>query len=189
MVIDPRLLLRRLVGHVGKFAEDRSGLSALEFALILPIMLALYFGTVEVGDALTIDRKVTHITSSLGDLVTQSKTITSADMTNILDAAELIIIPYDVNTLKMTISEVFINPQGVAKVVWSTTRNGTALACNAVYSDIPAGVNQANTYFVTATVSYDYTPVVGYIITGTFTLKDQFYLRPRASTSVTYACP
>jgi Flp pilus assembly protein TadG len=149
-------------------------------------MLALYFGTVELGQALSINRKVTHVTSSLADLVTQSKTITNADMTNILDAAESIIVPYDVNTLKMTITGITINSSGVAKVAWSDTRHGTALTVNSNYTGtLPAGVNQASTFLVTADVSYDYTPRIGYILTGTFTLHDQFFLRPRASSTVT----
>ena len=179
-------MLRRLRDTFARFARTAEGVSALEFALVLPAMLALYFGTVELGQALSINRKVTHVTSSLADLVTQSKTITNADMTNILDAAESIIVPYDVNTLKMTITGITINSSGVAKVAWSDTRHGTALTVNSNYTGtLPAGVNQASTFLVTADVSYDYTPRIGYILTGTFTLHDQFFLRPRASSTVT----
>ena len=185
VIVDRRRLVRRLVGWAGKFAADRRGVSALEFALILPVMLVLYFGSVELGDALSINRKVTHITSSLSDLVTQSKTITNTDMDNILDAAESIIIPYDVGTLKMTVSGISIDAQGIATVAWSDTRNGTALTAGSTYSGLPDGVNQASTFLVTAQVSYDYTPTIGYILTGTYTLQDQFYLRPRASSTVT----
>ena len=64
-----RQIWRRLAG-------DQRAVSAVEFALILPIMLLLLFGGVELGDALTIDRKVTHVTSTISDLVAQSKTIT-----------------------------------------------------------------------------------------------------------------
>lgn len=39
---DFRLQLRR-------FARDRSGVSALEFAIVLPFMLLLYIGSVELG--------------------------------------------------------------------------------------------------------------------------------------------
>jgi Flp pilus assembly protein TadG len=160
--------------------------SAVEFALILPIMLALYFGSFELGDGLTVKRKVTHITSSLADLITQSKTITADDMENILDAAESIIVPYDVDKLKMTVSAITIDADGVAKVAWSKTRNGTALTPGNTYTGLPTGVNQPSTYLVTAKVSYDYTPTIGYLLTGTFTLEDQFYLRPRQSETITY---
>ncbi len=169
---------------LGAFARDRRGLSALEFALILPIMLMLYFGTVELGTGLSINRKVTHATSSLADLITQSKVISNTDMTNILDAAESIIVPYDVNKLKITVSGIAINSAGVAKVAWSDTRHGTALTVNSTVTDLPAGVKQNDTFIVTAKVTYDFTPTIGYLLTGTYTLDDQFYLRPRASAKV-----
>ena len=101
----PKRLARR-------FGDDQSGLAALEFALILPIMVALYLGGVEIGDALTIKRKVTSVTSSLSDLVTQAKVIDDKDMNNIFDAAASIITPYDENKLRIKVSGVAIDFEG-----------------------------------------------------------------------------
>ena len=168
--------LRRLVG-------DRSGVSAVEFALLLPLMLALYFGTVEIGDALTIDRKVTHVTSSLADLVTQSRTISDADMGNILDATASIMTPYDDNLLRIKVSGVSIDADGVATVQWSDARNDTAYAVNTVIT-LPQQVNQPNTFIVTAEVHYTYTPTIGYLITGAFDMEDHFFLRPRLAETI-----
>ncbi len=160
-----------------------AGVAAVEFALLLPLMLTLYFGSVEFGDALTIDRKVTHVTSSLADLVTQAKTISNTDMQNILDATASIIIPYDDDLLRIKVSGVSIDKDGVATVVWSDARNDTALGVNSIIS-LPAAVNVPNTFIVTAEVHYDYTPTIGYLLTGTFDLHDQFYLRPRLTNDV-----
>ena len=76
---------------------------------MLPMMLTLYLGGVELSDALTINRKVTHVTSSLGDLVTQSKSITNTDMSDIFDAAASIITPYNAGALKMVVSGISID--------------------------------------------------------------------------------
>ena len=117
-------------------------MAAVEFALLLPLMLTLYFGSVEFGDALTIDRKVTHVTSSLADLVTQAKTISNTDMQNILDATASIIIPYNDDLLRIKVSGVSIDQNGVAKVMWSDARNDTALAMNSIIT-LPTAVNHA----------------------------------------------
>jgi Flp pilus assembly protein TadG len=170
--------LRRL-----RFAADESGVSAVEFALILPIMLTLYFGAVELGDALTINRKVTHVTSSLSDLVTQSKTISDSDMDNILDAATAVMTPYAASDLTMKVTGVTIDANGVAKVAWSDARNTTALTKGASIT-VPAAVKLPNTFLVTAEVHYSYTPIFGYVMIGTFDLNDSFYLRPRLSDKV-----
>jgi Flp pilus assembly protein TadG len=173
----PARLARRLGG-------DRSGVAAVEFALLLPLMLTLYFGAVEFGDALTIDRKVTHVSSSLADLVTQARTISDEDMVNILNATASIIIPYDDGLLRIKVSGVSIDEDGEATVTWSDAHNDTPLTVNSVIT-LPAAVNTPNTFIVTAEIHYTYTPLVGYLLTGSFDLKDQFYLRPRLSDTVT----
>jgi Flp pilus assembly protein TadG len=169
---------------VRRFRADLAGLSAVEFALVLPIMLTLYLGGVELSDALTINRKITHVTSTLADLVAQSKTITDDDMEDIFDAAESIMTPYDATGLKMVVSGIAIDADGVATVSWSDTRGGTASTPGATVTDLPTGVNQPSTFLVMAKVNYDYTPIIGYVMTGTYDLNDKFYLRPRISTTV-----
>jgi Flp pilus assembly protein TadG len=163
--------------------RDHRGVSALEFALLLPLMLTLYLGGIEIGDALTINRKVTHISSSLADLVTQSRNITDNDMENILDATASIVTPYDDSLLSIVVSGLSIDDDGVAHVAWSDARNDTPLGDNMIVS-IPAQLAQPNTFIVTADIHYAYTPTIGYVITGSFDLHDQFFLRPRLSETV-----
>jgi len=166
-----------------RFTRENSGVSALEFALLLPLMVTLYLGGVEIGDALTINRKVTHVSSSLADLVTQSRFITNSDMQNILDATAAIMTPYDDDLLSIVVSGVSIDGEGVARVAWSDARNDTPLPENATIT-LPMQVTQPNSFIVTAEVHYPYTPTIGYVMTGTFDMWDQFFLRPRLSDTV-----
>lgn len=179
----PRLWLRahRLAD---RFRRDRSGISAVEFALLLPVMLAIYFGGYEVSEGVTIDRKVTHVTSSLGDLVAQSRTISNADMTNILNAASAVMNPYPTDTLKIVVTGVTIDAKGKATVSWSDARNATAYAKGATIS-VPADLATANSFLVLTEVYYTYTPAIGYVLTGSIPLDDKAYLRPRLSDTVT----
>jgi Flp pilus assembly protein TadG len=184
VVIAAAFACRRLFRRARNFRQDLRGVSAVEFALILPIMVSLYLGGIQISDALTINRKVTHVASTLGDLVTQTKSITNADMSNIFDAAASIMTPYSATTLKMKVSSIKIDGNAKATVVWSDARNDTALTKNATVT-LPTAVNQKNTWVVATEVHYSYAPWVGYILTGTFDLHDQFYLRPRLTDEVT----
>ncbi len=177
----PRPLWRR---PFRRLLKDRSAISAVEFALLLPLMLTLYIGGIQLSDALTISRKVTHVTSSLGDLVTQSKSITNADMTNILDAASSVMAPYSSTPLEIKVSGISIDSNGKATVAWSDARNATALTVGSTVT-LPGAVDQPNSFLVTAEVHYPYTPSIGYVLTGSFDLHDQFYLRPRLSDTIT----
>ena len=104
-------------------------------------------------------------------------------MTNILNAAADIIAPYTAAQLRSVVSELAIDATGKATVVWSDTLNGTARTVGAVVS-IPANLAVANTYLLLGEAQYSYTPSYGYVVTGTLTLSDQIYMRPRQSSSV-----
>jgi Flp pilus assembly protein TadG len=168
-----------------RFRRDRSGIAAVEFALLLPIMIGLYVGGIEITDAFTIKRKVSGVASTLSDLVARTKTITLAEMQDILDAAEAGIAPYPSAILKTRVSGVWIDDELVAKVVWSAARNETAASEGSVIA-LPAGVKTANSFLVVSLASYQYTPPIGYVVTGDLDLGDSYYLTPRVSNTICY---
>lgn len=163
---------------LARFGCDKRGVSAVEFALLAPLMIGLYFGCVEISDAVGASRKVSLTAAALANLTAQVTTISASDMTNILDASTAIITPYAASKLKVTVSCIAVDASKNAKVKWSVTRGGTALSGNAT---LPTALAVANTQLVFAQVSYAYTPTVGYTITGTLNLTDQMYMSPRLS--------
>ena len=176
-------LLRRRLAH---FRADRRGVSALEFALTLPVMLGLYLGSAEVTQGITIQRKVTLAARTIADLASQNPSITSAQMTNILNAGSAIIAPYPSASLAETISEVAIDGSGNATVAWSVTLNGTALTVGQPVT-VPSTLAVPNSYLILGQASYSYNPTYGYVLTNTLSLTDQYFMRPRQSNSVAYS--
>lgn len=164
-------------------ARDRRGVAAVEFAMLLPLLVALYLSCVEITQGVSIDRKVTLTTHTVADLATQVTTITNADMTNILNASSSIFTPYAVSPMKITISEVQIDSSGKATIAWSDTLNGTARTVGSTVT-LPSALALPSTYLVWAEVSYGYKPTIGYTITGTLNLSDQIYMAPRLSNSI-----
>ncbi len=170
-----------------RLARDTRGVSAVEFALIAPLMVSLYLGCVEISDGVSAQRKVTLIASTLANLTAQSTSLSTSDVSNILDASTAIIYPYSSSTLKMTISCIAVDANKNATVKWSVTRNGTALSGSVT---LPTALQVANTQLVYSQASYGYKPAIGYTITGTLTLSEQMYMMPRitAPTYNTTAC-
>ena len=164
-------------------ARDERGVSAVEFALLLPLMVTLYLGGVEVSQGLTIDRKITLVARAIADLSAQATTLNNSDMTNILNASTSVMLPYSTDLLKVTVSQVSIDAEGKATIAWSDTKNGTARAQGSTVT-LPTALNIPNSSLIWAEVTYDYKPVIGYVITGTLNLSDQIYMRPRLSDSV-----
>ena len=120
---------------------------------------------------------------TLADLATQYTDIANVDMTNILNAASAIMAPYPVSGLQAVVSELSVDAQGVATVVWSDTLNGTARSAGQVVT-VPSALAVPNTYLVLAEVQYNYDPTYGYVLTGNVTLSDQMVMRPRQSTAI-----
>lgn len=170
MLRPPRLMAR--------FAGDRRGVSAVEFALLAPVMIALYLGLVEISDGIAADRKVSLTASTLANLTAQYTMLSTSEMTNILDASSAIAAPYSASNLKLTVSCLNIDANKNVTVKWSVARNGSALSGSV---SIPADLQTPGTQVILAEASYAYTPVVGYTITGTLTLSDRMYMAPRIS--------
>jgi Flp pilus assembly protein TadG len=176
------MLKTSILGKIARLARDKRGVSAVEFALLAPVMIGLYFGCAEISIGVGTDRKVSLIAAALANLSAQTTTISSSDMTNILDASGAIITPYSASNLKMTITCIKIDANKNAAVKWSVTRNGSA---NSGSITIPTALAVANSYLILSEASYAYTPAVGYTISGTLNLSDKMYMTPRI-TAPTY---
>jgi Flp pilus assembly protein TadG len=166
------------------FAQDRRGVSAVEFAMLLPLMVTLYLGSVEISQGVAIDRKVTLTTRTVADLASQVSSINNADMTNLLNATAAVVAPYDQSKLKVVVSAVTIDNNGTAKIAWSDTLGGTARSVGATVT-LPTALNVNNTTLIWSEVNYSYKPTIGYVVTGTLSLSDQIFMRPRLSDTVT----
>src|SRR5882762_3923722 len=156
----------RLPRRFAIFARDRRGVSAVEFAMLLPLMVTLYLGSVEISQGVGVDRKVTLAARTVADLASQVSSIAGTDMTNILTATSAVIAPYPTAPLKVTVSAVTIDANANATVKWSCTLNGTRRAVGSSVT-LPAALNVANTTLVWSEAGYAYTPTIGYVVTGT----------------------
>lgn len=171
------------IGGMKRFWRSRKATAAIEFALLVPMMIALYIGAVEFSQALTIDRRVTTVASSLADLVAQAEEVSNDEVIDIFEAATAIIKPFDIDPLSMVVSSVVADGDNDTEVAWSRTKNGTARAKGSSMA-LPEGLTQPYTGIIVAEVEYTYTPIVGEYITGPIKMSDTFYLRPRRSLTV-----
>ena len=176
-------LTRTFADRICRLASDERGVSAVEFALLLPLMLTLYLGSVEISQGIAADRKVTLTARTVADLVSQTTSINNAEMNNSLNASAAVMAPYPAGNLKVTVTSVKIDAQGKATVDWSDAFNGTPRSKGSTVT-VPTALNVPNSWLIWSEVQYAYTPTIGYVISGTLTLKDQIYMRPRLSDSI-----
>jgi len=177
------------------FAASQQGTSAIEFALLLPLMLTMYFGSIEVTDAISANRQDTLVASTVADITSQyANPLASSDVTNILAAASTVIAPFPASSVKVTLSSVVIDANLNATVDWSAaTSNGSPrTAGSSVTNLIPSALRVAGTSVIWGEATYAYKPVIGWVVTGTLNMYNQIFMRPRQTACVQYngtLCP
>ena len=207
MMVSP---MQKMSLRVRDLLNDRSGLAAVEFAMVFPMMVVMYFGVVEISSAISVDRKATLVARTLSDLTSQSMSVADADLINFGQAAKAIMTPYPPSPLIFSITEVYVDKTtAVARVQWSKgltidTAGNVAITATAPHNVgdvvvLPPGLVVAKakgTYVIWSEVSYKYTPTVGYVLASTgITFRDAAFTRPRLTLCVIYptggssACP
>jgi Flp pilus assembly protein TadG len=165
---------------------DTSGLAALEFALIIPVMALLFVGTNEFSAGVAVDRKVTLMARTLSDLTSQNTSVTDTQFTNFFNASSAIMTPYASSPVQATISELYIDPTTLqARVQWS---KGAAVRGDGTTVAVPAALQIGGTYLIYSEVNYKFIPSVAWFINKTdgITLSDFTFTRPRQSLCVMY---
>jgi Flp pilus assembly protein TadG len=191
--------MKSLVRNWLRMLADRRGLAATEFAFIMPVMLVMFFGTVEFSSGVAVDRKVTLLARTLSDLTSQLTSVTDTQIANFFLASNWIMWPYTTTTpnpypvspLSGTITELYVDPNTLqARVQWSKGSAPRAISSTVA---IPSALAVGNSYLIFSEVSYQYVPTVGYVMAKAgITLSDFAYTRPRQSTCVLYGttnCP
>lgn len=184
-----------------RLGRSKDGIAAVEFGLIVPIMMILFIGVIEVSQAITVDRRVAQVASSTGDLVSRQKTLTTATLNGYMDIITQLMAPYSETPLKLTIANVYATTAApdTYLVCWHYHRgNNAANAATAGLTNggsytpgIPTGLVAGGTSVVAVTVSYNYTPIILFNAAWSFldsgiTLTDTHYVKPRLSSSIQY---
>src|ERR1700745_3266319 len=110
----------RLWRTAARLSSDCRGLAAVEFVMIVPLMLVMFFGTVEFSSGVAVDRKVTLVARTLSDLTSQAlNSVNDPYLQNVFTASIAIVTPYPATLVKAQISQIYVDSSKVAKVVWS----------------------------------------------------------------------
>ncbi len=188
----------RVAATLRKFANSADGVAAVEFALIVPIMVTLFMGAVEMSQAVTANRRVTQVGSAAGDLVARfNNNITSTDISNIMFSSSYLMAPYDKTRLKIDVrvvsstsaSKTDTKQKWICKFDSSISATAVDCTCDNPAFILPSGMVSTADSVVIANVSYGYKPKLidvfmkatyGATAGGIYTMSETVYLKPRA---------
>jgi Flp pilus assembly protein TadG len=184
--MNPANRVRHLLTTAAKFRSSRHGVAAVEFALIVPVMLLLLLGTFEVSQAIAAKRKAVLTASTVANIVTQYTNISASQtMPDILNASASVLIPFSSNNAIVVVSCISIDAQGIAKIAWSQALpSGDARTVGQIVT-VPAALDVPSTSLIFGETTYAYTPVVDFMNLGTSNLYSSVYMLPRSATTIT----
>jgi len=156
------------------------GAVAVEFALTAPFLILMHFGAVELIQAWGAHRRATHVAAALADLTAQSRSVTTADLNDILAAGPVMLAPFPTDALGERIASISMDAGGTTKVDWAATRNWTAGGT----ASVPTGYLQPGESVILAHVTYRHKALFGLVLPGVTTMQKKAYLRPRLSNQV-----
>lgn len=166
-----------------RMMRDCAGLAAVEFALIVPLMLFFYLGSVEATNMLTANRRVTATAYTAADLAAQAASLNDADMADIFAASSAILSPFPIAPLSVRITSVVANASNSPRVAWS---DGFQTAPRTVGSvvELPPGLVTPGSSVIMAEVVYGYGSPVSSVVKDTVTFSETAYLKPRRAVAV-----
>ncbi|MDR6624029.1 pilus assembly protein [Caulobacter segnis] len=173
-----------------RFWRDRRGVSAVEFALIAPVLILLYCGLAEMTQAMMAKRRLSSIASSIGDLTAQASQTGPTRMADIFNIGAIIMTPFPTTDLKMCVASVVSDASGKNTVDWSrasATGKDDCPAQGAILTDVPVDVLPANRSVILARASYVYSSPIQLVMPSPLTFKRTLYLRPRRVDSVLWS--
>jgi Flp pilus assembly protein TadG len=169
-----------------KARRAQSGMAAVEFAMVLPAMLALVFGSIEVTNALVCKGDVTNTASTAADLIAQETKVTDADLNNVYASLGALLYPYPTSATQVKITSIIDDGQGGAKVAWSKAQNATPYSTGQSMT-VPAGLITSGGSVIYAEITYPYTSPFTYIIHSPITMTNAYYSHPRRVAQIPYS--
>jgi len=174
-----------------RFAGDERGVSAIEFVLIFPLLVTMLAGTVDIGQALTVSRKMNQVVSTLGDMTSQQTAWTTTDIDAIVAGTATIIEPFTKTDLKIDLAVLDVDASLSAKVNWARGYNKTALSkSSASPVTIPTNIAQSGVQLIAVKATYSLTTPFSKLlkpITGvtTYNYTKTYIMRPRNGNAIT----
>lgn len=185
--------LRQITRTLRRWRDDRAGVAVVEFALIVPIMLLIYLGTMEASALISMDRKVQSVSASIGDLTARAdKTLPVSQLQDYFRAASGIMTPYSASEVRQMVTAVNVSAEGETSVAWSRQFHGGSFAVSTAYAPgdtypLPASMIAVakGRMVIAAEASYSYKPLLGLVFEQAVNLHRSGYFLPRFDGTIT----
>ncbi len=172
-------------GVTRRLGRDQRGAALVEAALVFPLMISLFLGISEFGEALTVQRRVEATAGTSADLVARLRTVSTADLAQIKPMLDAMIQPFPTETFGIVLSSVVADADNNTTVAWSYA-DGAGLAQRALGASVtlPAGLTDPGKSVILAEVHYTFRSTLATLIVGDVPMSAEAYVRPRLTSQI-----
>jgi Flp pilus assembly protein TadG len=146
------IVWKPILSRLRAFVADRSGVGAVEFALIAPLLLMLYITAFEITMGLSMAKRVTRSASSIADLVTQRTSVDKTVLGTMQDVAKSLFAPYAATNLHIKITGISMT-SGSPQVAWSWDETNAVPYAVGSAVDVPTEMQSTDSFLVRSEVS------------------------------------
>jgi Flp pilus assembly protein TadG len=177
----------RMKQCLSRLRRNEDGLAAIEFAILAPLLVSMYFGLAEVASGVATDRAVSHAANVIGDLASQTSNIDREDLEDVLSATLRVMNIDDASKVTIQLDSWSRDSGGNDTLVGSAVMNsGAANLPSFDTSKIDTSIMDEKAGILVARVAYNYAPLKLLYMEQNITLSDTFVLKPRRSSTVTF---
>lgn len=177
---------KRLLRLLQSWRRNSDGVAAIEFALIAPILITMFFGVLEAGRAYAAHRRFLSASNMIGDLVAREKTISQDGLRSIYKLAPTVMGSYASDTATLTVEVMPVQivaskPNEVRNYATPERFDKTTPACGvqAVSDDVKDLLKNSTQGLIVVTSTYAYKPLLAYPLIGAMTWTSQSTFAPR----------
>lgn len=176
--------------RLSAFGRDRRGVSAVEFAMIAPVIILFYFGMAEFCQGFMAQKRMGHSASMVADLVAQAQApMTEAQLDDVIGIGELIMKPFSADSLALQVTSLTQNASGDVIVDWTYGDHPDAPSPGDVV-EIPDNLIVNGESLIMSQADYAYDSSVGAYLPALTHFTQTHYLRPRSVNRVECSdCP
>ncbi len=154
------MMARRTVAKIRalclRFAGDREGVGAIEFAILFPILVMLYVGAFEITVGLSVSKRAARSAAAVADIITQQTSVTPTSLADMPSVAASMFAPFSTSSMKMKITGITIDASANPTVKWSWAQDNTRPYTLNSAVTVPTDMKKANTFLVRTELTVPY---------------------------------
>lgn len=161
-----------------RWVREEGGVAAVEAALLFPVMLTLFLGMVDIGNAILSNQKTITASQVAADLIARKETVSTTDINEAIEAARLAIEPFPTSTFGIDIVSLRFDDTGAPQVVWRVTQN---MSPNDNAVDSTALIGEPGEGMVIVSVVFRYDPIFAGFVINEIPMEEVAFVRGRKS--------